>query len=139
MPRPRLLPLDGIRRTITLPRELDEALAVQAARRRIPVSLVLQEFVIRALAPPTDSSSMLSNPAIPPEDWDGADLSNRLLNLRMRQIDLAGRLQVHKSTLGSWINGAHPWPEGMLDLARRALSTWDPASGKFRWGSKVQR
>ena len=139
MPRPRILPLDGVRRTITLPRELDEDLAILAVKRRVPVSVILQEVVARGLAETSAGRGAHTAPEAIPAHWDGSDLHDRLLNLRMRQSDLADRLHVHKSTLGSWINGTHPWQDGMLEQVRQALVSWDPAIGKFRWGSKAHK
>lgn len=139
MPRPRVLPLNGVRRTITLPPELDEQLAILGVKRRIPVSVILQEIIAKGLDALSAGRDGQNAKAAIPAGWDGSDLRDRLVDLRIRQTDLAGRLGVHKSTLGSWINETHPWPDGMLEQIRQALVSWDPVEGKFRWGSKSRK
>jgi hypothetical protein len=139
LPRPRVLPLNGVRRTITLPPELDEQLAILGVKRRIPVSVILQEIIAKGLDAMSAGRDGHRAKAAIPAGWDGRDLQDRLLDIRMRQTELAGQLGVKKSTLGSWINGTHPWPEGTLEQVRQALVSWDPAKGKFRWGSKSRK
>ena len=100
MPRPRTLPQDGIRRTITLQPELDEELAVMAARQRVPLSTIIRDLIEKGLRGHSTPESMAVD--FPP-DWDGADLRERLYYLRMRQTDLAKALQVPTNTLNGWI------------------------------------
>jgi hypothetical protein len=88
MSRPRILPLDGIRRTITLSRVLDDELVLKAATRRTTVSVLIEEMLLRCLnggsATPSTSAALDF-----PENWDGSDLRERLIAVRMRQKDLA--------------------------------------------------
>jgi len=100
MPRTRTLPQDGIRRTITLQPELDEELAVMAARQRVPLSTIIRDLIEKGLRAHSTPESMAVD--FPP-DWDGADLRERLYYLRMRQTDLAKALQVPTNTLNGWI------------------------------------
>ena len=100
MPRTRTLPQDGIRRTITLQPELDEELAVMAARQRVPLSTIIRDLIEKGLRGHSTPESMAVD--FPP-DWDGADLRERLYYLRMRQTDLAKALQVPTNTLNGWI------------------------------------
>ena len=100
MTRPRTLPQDGIRRTIALQPELDEELAVMAARQRVPLSTIIRDLIDKGLHAHSTPESMAVD--FPP-DWDGADLRERLYYLRMRQTDLAKALQVPTNTLNGWI------------------------------------
>jgi len=100
MPRPRTLPQDGIRRTIALQPELDEELAVMAARQRVPLSTIIRDLIDKGLHAHSTPESMAVD--FPP-DWDGADLRERLYYLRMRQTDLAKAVQVPPNTLNGWI------------------------------------
>ena len=135
MPRPRKLPQEGIRRTITFHPDLDEALAVLAARRRVPISTIVEELVERGLQP--DQTSEASKAVDFPADWDGTDLRNRLIALRLRQKDLAGILGTHFNNLNRWVRGATPYPAGMLEQIKGALKGWDPGTQeKFRIGSR---
>lgn len=135
MPRPRILPLDGIRRTITLSKPLDDDLTLKAALRRIAVSVLIEEMLLRFLLqkagyPATDHLEF-------PEDWDGADLRERLVASRMRQKDLAVLLRVHKNTLNNWVSGATPWPAEILHQVKQALIEWNPDSQRpFRVGGR---
>jgi len=100
VPRPRTLPQDGIRRTITLQPELDEKIAVMAARRRVPMSTIICDLVEKGLRGHSTPESMAVD--FPP-DWDGVDIRERLYYLRMRQTDLAKTIQVPPNTLNRWI------------------------------------
>jgi hypothetical protein len=100
MPRPRTLPQDGIRRTITLHPDLDEKLAVMAARQRVPISTIIRDLIEKGLRGHSTPESMAAD--FPP-DWDGADIRERLYYLRMRQTDLAKILQFPTNTLNGWI------------------------------------
>jgi hypothetical protein len=135
MSRPRTLPQEGIRRTITFRPDLDESLAVLAARRRVPISTIVEELVERGLRP--EQTSEATKAVDFPTDWDGADLRTRLIALRMRQKDLAGLLETHFNNLNRWIRGATPYPTGVLDQIKNALKEWDPGKQeKFRIGSR---
>ena len=135
MPRPRILPLDGIRRTITLSKTLDDDLTLKAATRRIAVSVLIEEMLLRFLlhkagGPVTDHLEF-------PEGWDGSDLRDRLIASRMRQKDLAVVLGVHKNTLNNWVSGAVPWPPEILPQVKQALIKWDPnTQSPFRVGGR---
>ena len=100
MPRTRTLPQDGIRRTITLQPELDEELAVMAARQRVPLSTIIRDLIEKGLRGHSTPESMAVD--FPP-NWDGADIRERLYYLRMRQADLAKNLNVPTNTLNRWI------------------------------------
>ena len=100
MPRPRTLPQDGIRRTITLQPDLDEEIAVMAARQRVPLSTIIRDLIEKGLRGHSTPESMAVD--FPP-NWDGADIRERLYYLRMRQADLAKNLNVPTNTLNRWI------------------------------------
>jgi len=100
MPRPRTLPQDGIRRTIALQPELDEELAVMAARQRVPLSTIIRDLIEKGLRGHSTPESMAVD--FPP-NWDCADIRERLYYLRMRQADLAKNLNVPTNTLNRWI------------------------------------
>lgn len=136
MARPRILPLDGIRRTITLSKALDDDLVVKAASRRITVSVLIEEMLLRCLnGGPV--SVISAGPIDFPENWDGSDLRERLIAVRMRQKDLADLLQIHKNTLNNWVNGSVPWSLEMLKRVQRALLEWNPeAQSSFRVGGR---
>ena len=89
MSRPRTLPQEGIRRTITVRPDLDEELAVLAVRRRIPLSTLVDELVVQGLHPTsTGPTSTPESYAVDfPPHWDGSDLRERLYFLRMRLND----------------------------------------------------
>ena len=136
MPRPRTLSPDGLRRTITLSKALDDELVVKAAGRRITVSALIEEMLLRHLNQGIGMSSS-SNPLVFPEKWDGTDLRERLIALRLRQKDLAGLLQVHKNTLNSWVTGTVPWIPVMLKHVQKVLIEWNPDTQRsFRVGSR---
>ena len=100
MPRTRTLPQDGIRRTITLQPDLDEEIAVMAARQRVPLSTIIRDLIEKGLRGHSTPESMAVD--FPP-NWDGADIRERLYYLRMRQADLAKNLNVPTNTLNRWI------------------------------------
>jgi DNA-binding transcriptional regulator YiaG len=138
MPRPRILPLNGIRRTITLSRALDDELVVKAAVRRTTVSVLIEELLLRALNS-SSANIATSRPLDFPDAWDGTDLRERLIAIRMRQKDLADLLQVHKNTLNNWVNGSVPWATEMLQRVQRALLEWSPdTQASFRIGGRSQ-
>ena len=134
MPRPQQLHKEGIRRTITFRPDLDEKLAVIAAQRRIPISLVVEDLLDAAILGSKSSGSLaLEFPA----GWDGADLYSRLITLRMRQKDLAMVLGLNDRTLNHWVRGKYPYPKGMLERIKKALKKWDPdKQNNFRVGSR---
>jgi hypothetical protein len=113
---------------------LDETLAVQAARRRVPLSTLVEELVERGLRPnPTPEEYSIDFP----EDWDGADLRARLYYIRMRQTDLAAALAIPDQTLNHWIRGAHPFDKGVLPRIQQAMKNHKPGTiEKFRTGSR---
>ena len=135
MSRPRLLPLDGFRRTITLPPDLDEQLCIDAVRQKTSISVVIVELIRLGLARKEQAlSSGALDPRVFPKDWTGSDLRERLLHLQMRQRDLAQAVGIHPNTLNSWVRGHYAIPADRLPLIQRALQEWiaDPAS--FRVG-----
>jgi len=127
--------MEGIRRTITFRSDLDEELAVLAARRRVPISTIVQELVERGLG--SDQTSEASRAVDFPSDWDGSDLRTRMIALRLRQKDLAALLGTHFNNLNRWVTGASPFPAGVLEQIKAALKGWDPGTHKkFRIGSR---
>lgn len=135
MPRPRVLPLDGIRRTITLSKALDDELTIKAATRRISVSILIEEFLLRFLL--HKSAASPTDPLEFPTNWDGSDLRDRLVSSRMRQKELADLLGVHKNTLNNWVSGATPWPSEILQQVKKTLLEWSPATQTpFRVGGR---
>jgi len=132
--RPRTLPQDGFRRTITFRPDLDETLAVQAAQRRVPLSTLVEELVERGLRPnPTPEEFAIDFP----EDWDGSDLRARLYYLRMKQIDLAEATGIKDTTLNDWIRGAHPFDKDALPRIQQVMTDHKPGPiEKFRTGSR---
>ncbi len=123
MPRPRLHPENGPRRTLCLPADLDEELRVEAARKLVPFPVLIAGLLREALKP--GSVSALEAAEFP-DDWDGSDLQERLLQLRRRQLDLAQDLQVSSKTLGSWIRGVYCFPKGKLEEIQEVLKQWKP-------------
>ena len=134
MSRPRTLPQEGIRRTITFRPDLDETLAVQAARRRVPMSTLVEELVERGLRPnPTPEEYAIDFP----EDWNGADLRTRLYYLRMRQAELATAVGIPDTTLNRWIIGNNPFDKDALPRIQQAMKDHKPGPiEKFRTGSR---
>lgn len=138
MPRPRLLPLDGVRRTITLPPALDEQLAIEAVRQKTSISMVIVALIQLGLRRREESLSKGDLDArVFPKDWKGTDLRERLFNLRMRQRDLSLAIGVHSSTLNSWIRGHHRIPASQLPVIQKALLDWViPEGDDFRVGGR---
>lgn len=134
MPRLRQLPEGGIRRTITFRLDIDEKLAVAAARRRVPISSIVEELVERGLQPSPTPESLAAE--FPP-DWDGSDIRERLYYLRMRQVDLAKILHIPVNTLNDWICGNYPFPKRFIPLIQQALMAHKPGPIiDFRTGSR---
>ncbi len=125
---------DGIRRTITFRPDLDEKLAVEAARRRVPISVILEELIEHSFRSPKSPEDLAREF---PLDWDGADLRSRLAHLQMRQLDLANLLNVPSRTLNPWVTGVTHFPPGELCRIQEVLKAWVPGSNpKFRLGSR---
>ncbi len=140
MARPRILPLDGTRRTITLPPDLDERLAIEAARSKTSISLVIIELIRLGIVRREESHTTGGfDPRIFPPDWNGLDLRERLVELRMHQKDLALALGLHPNTLNSWVRRVHQVPKKHLEPLKQALLAWQPSEGKFRLGSRSPR
>jgi hypothetical protein len=134
MPRPCQLPEDGLRRTITFRPDLDERLAVLAARRRVPISTIVEELIDKGSRPcPTPEEVAVEFPS----DWDGTDLRRRLYFLRMRQTDLARALGIPVNTLNSWLCGENPFDKGRLPAIQNALKAHEPIPiENYRTGSR---
>jgi hypothetical protein len=114
---------------------LDDEIAVKAALRRISVSTLIEEMLLRFLL--HKSGTISSDPLEFPNNWDGVDLRERLIASKMRQKDLAILLNVHKNTLNNWVSGAVPWPNEILQLVKRALLEWNPDTQRaFRIGGR---
>ena len=134
MPRPRKLPEQGVRRTITFRPDLDETIAVLAARRRVPISTIVEELIDVGRQPPPAPEETA---VIFPEDWDGADLRERLYYRRMRQTDLARALGIPVNTLNSWLCGENPFDKGRLPEIQEALKAHEPIPiENYRTGSR---
>ena len=123
MSRPCQLPLGGVRRTITLRPDLDEILAVMAAKRRVPISLIVEELVEHGLQPPITPELIAID--FPPR-WDGSDLRERLYWLRMTQHELAKALQKPQATVNEWVVGNHPVPREILSTIQELLKSHTP-------------
>ena len=137
MPRPRILPIDGIRRTITLPPDLDDRLTMDAARRRTSISVVIVELIRLGIIRKEQAlESGVLDPRVFPDGWDGSDLRERLLHLQMRQRDLSAATGIHPTTLNSWIRGHHAIPKDRLAILQRAMQEWEAKPGTFRVGSR---
>ncbi|MBL0311229.1 MAG: helix-turn-helix transcriptional regulator [Holophagaceae bacterium] len=137
MPRPQILPLDGIRRTITLPPDLDELLSVEAARTKTSISLVIVALVRLGIIRKEQVLSTGDLDArVFPKNWNGSDLRERLLHLRMRQRDLAKAAGIHPNTLNSWIRGHHSIPANRLPILQKALLEWVAEPDSFRIGGR---
>lgn len=133
MARRQQLHKDGIRRTITFRPDIDEKLAVEAARRRVPISAILEELIEHKIEVPRSPEDLARK--FPPK-WDGTDLRARLAHLQMRQSDLAVLLDVSSKNLSHWITGANPFPAGMLERIQLAVKSWEAnPKAQFRLGS----
>ena len=139
MSRPRTLPQEGIRRTITFRPDLDEELAVLAVRRRIPLSTLVDELVVQGLHPTsTGPTSTPESYAVDfPPHWDGSDLRERLYFLRMRQVDLAKALGISEATLNDRIFMRYPFSPEDIPRVQAALKAHKPKPiSEFRPGSR---
>ena len=129
--------LDGVRRTIPLPPDLDDRLRVEAARRRTSISIAIVELVRLGLIRKEQViPSGDLDPRIFPNNWAGSDLWKRLLHLRLRQRDLAQVTGIHPNTLNSWVRGHHAIPQDRLANIQRALQEWEPDTMSFRVGGR---
>jgi hypothetical protein len=134
MPRLKQLPEEGVRRTVTFRPDLDEMLAVMAARRRVPISTIVEELLERGLLPAPDPEVFAID--FPP-NWDGSDLRRRLYYLRMRQAELARRLGIADATLNHWICGRCKFDQAYLPRIQQAMKDYEPPSiDDFRIGSR---
>lgn len=123
MPRPCQLPAGGFRRTITFSPDLDEKLSVMAAKRRVPISLIVEELVELGLRP----ASTPELRAIEfPLKWDGSDIRERLYWLRMTQQELAIALKKPQTTVNEWVMGNHHAPEKILVDIQKVLKKHKP-------------
>lgn len=123
MPRPRLFAQNGPRRSLTLSAHLDEEIRILAAKRMIPISILIEELVTAGLKASKNQAWV----AIEfPEKWDGRDLQERLIQLRRRQLDLAQALKVNPKTLGNWVRGDNPFPPAKLQEIQEILQGWHP-------------
>lgn len=138
--RPKQLP-EGKRVALTIAYDLLETLETMAAQRDVPMSIVAEDLLRRGLQGPIARGEDPNREL--PKGWTGRDLRKRMIDLRMRQKDLAEALTqmlhhtVTKGTVSDWMLGKHSFPEWSRHPIEEVLMEWDPDTNKnYRIGSR---
>lgn len=134
---------DRARTSITIPEDLLTSLRSQAECRSISLSMVIEDVIRKGLDDRPSTVSPEERARTFPSAWDGKDLRQRLIDLRIRQKDLAAKLSaitnypVGPSAVSNWVLGKTAVPEFYREPIQKALIAWDPATNpRFTIGSR---
>lgn len=140
MARPNQLP-EGHRVSLTLGHDLIKTLTDMAKDRHVPLSIIVEDLLRKGLQEPSARKEDLDRKL--PKGWTAMDLRKRLIDLRMRQQDLADALTrmlnhpVSSRTISSWMMGNSPFPEWSRKPIQMVLKEWDPSTNTtYRLGSR---
>ncbi len=141
MGRPKIYPDSDIKLGITLPRALAHRIRVESAKSGITQSQCIATLIEEGDKAKEELARIQAEAGLSwalkfPEGWDGHDLRDRLVELRMRQMDMALALNANQKTFSHWIRIPRRIPKALLPKIQEILRSWIPGSRPFRVGSR---